>query len=209
MFLQMQNMKKNIPLNNNIYNKKINNSNITNTKINNCINNFYNINKNSQGNTGYNNMNNQNGKNINNWRNNKKYNRNNMLNKNAFNQENLINKNILDENLTIQNNNINNDDCMNQKYMNTNQNISKRRNMALPIDSISKNLYNRNMCNNIIGNKTQKNFDVKNMNIYNYYKSNNGIKNPPLNTINNIRTVNSIEISNNNNCYDKLINYKK
>ena len=207
MFLQMQNMKKNMPLNNNIYNKKINNSNITNTKINNYINNFYNINKNSQGNNGYNNMNNQNRNNINNWRNNKNYNRNNILNKNALNQENLINKNILDENLTIQNNNINNNNYMNQKYMNTNQNISKRRNMILPIDSINKNLYNRNMCNNNIRNKTQKNFDVKNMNIYNYYKSNNRAKNPQLNTINNIRTVNSIEVSSNNNCYDKLLNY--
>ena len=203
MFLQMENMKKNIQLNN----KKINNSNITNTKINNYINNFYNINKNSLENIGYNNKNNQNRNSIGGWRNNKKNNGKNMLNKNSFNQENLINNNIMNENLTIQNNNINNKNYMNQKYMNTNQNISKRRNIALPIDSINKNLYNRNMYNNNIGNKTQKNLDVKSMNIYNYYKSNYGVKNHPLNTINNVRTVNSIEVSHNNNYYNNLLNY--
>ena len=135
-----------------------------------------------------------------------------MLNKNVFSKQihNLINKNILDDNLAISSKEYNefsvNNNYFKQKYINTNQDIKKTRNMTLPIDTINKNLNlnNRNNSNNI-RNRTQKNYDIKNINMYNYYKLNNKFRSPSLNTINTIKNVNSIDISNNN-YYNKILN---
>ena len=76
--------------------------------------------------------------------------------------------------------------------------------MTLSTNLISYNRnYNRNI--NKIGNQTENNFNIANINMYNYYKLNKGIKSPLTNKKNNLCAFKSIDI-NNNNYNNKLIN---
>ena len=206
MFFHIEKMK-----NNKLYNNNSLNDNITNTKINNYINNIYSINKDPKNNNNnnrtkiYKEKNKQNKKNItiNNWRASK--NKNNILKENSFynvqNKTSNINDFIFNKNLTINNGE-------NIYYNNFEKELFQKRNQNNNRNTLSNYLRKNNVhikSINNIGSRSQKNCDLNTINMYNYYKINNSVKNKMLNSFQNINAYDSIDIKNNN--YNKKYNY--